>query len=166
VGSSERSQRASCRWLMLMAAMISILAAGCAVGSTTSHCATLPACTAAGSRRLGQVVLVPQGATFVQGEIKQGVLGVEFRDTATGRRFSMFVGHPASGTTSCPGTVITLSTTRRFCYGRTTELLAQFTAQRLLYTLTVSLPSGSVSTGPAAAVSDQELVTRIVSAMA
>jgi hypothetical protein len=152
---------------MLMAAIISILAAGCALGSTTSHCATLPACTAAGSRRLSQVVLVPQGATFVQGEIKQGVLGVEFRDTATGRTFSMFVGHPASGTTSCPGTVITLSTTRRFCYGRTTtQLVAQFTAQHLLYTLTVNPSSGSVNSSPADAASDQELVTRIVSAMA
>jgi hypothetical protein len=152
---------------MLMAAVVSTLAAGCAVGSTTTRCATLPACTATGSRRFGQVVLVPQGATFVQGAVKQGVLGIEFRDAPTGRTFSMLVGHPASATTSCPGTVITLSTTRRFCYGRTTtQLVAQFTAQHLLYTFTVNLPSGSVGNGPAETVSDQELVTRIVSAMA
>jgi hypothetical protein len=153
--------------LLLMVAVVGTLAAGCAVGSTTTRCATLPACTATGSHRFNQGVLVPQGATFVQGTLKGGVLGIEFRDVPTGRTFSMLVGHPASGASSCPGAVITLSTTRRFCYGRTTtQLVAQFTAQHLLYTLTVNPSSGSVNSSPADAASDQELVTRIVSAMA
>jgi hypothetical protein len=53
-----------------------------------------------------------------------------------------------------------------FCYGRsTTALMAQFLAQNLLYTVSVTLPAGSASIAPAQVASEQDLVTRIVSNM-
>jgi hypothetical protein len=43
--------------------------------------------------------------------------------------------------------------------------MAQFLAQNLLYTVSVTLPAGSASIAPAQVASEQDLVTRIVSNM-
>jgi hypothetical protein len=144
---------------VLLAAVVVITAtAGCTSLSTTTRCSTITACRSAGSKHLGQGVLMPQGATFLQGAVKGGVLGVEFRDPQTGRMYTMFVGHPGAKP-ACPGTVVVLSPTKQFCYGRTTTaLMAQFTSARLLYTLSVSVAATT-------AASDQELVTRLVSTL-
>jgi hypothetical protein len=153
------------RGLLLAGLLVIIVGAACSSLSTTTKCSTLPACAATGSKRLGQAVLTPQGATFLQGKINNGVLGIQLRDGPTGLAYSMFVGHPR-GQASCPGTVIDLSPSRRFCYGRsTTALMAQFTTGKLLYTVAVSLPSPGATGAQASPASDQDVVTRIVSSM-
>jgi len=149
--------------LLVVGLLVMIIGVQCTSLSTASKCSSLSACASSGSKRFGQAVLTPQDATFVQGTINNGVLGIQLRDNPTGRAYSMFAGHPGSGKASCPGTVIDLSPSKRFCYGRsTTALMAQFTAGKLLYTFTVSLPSAAAS---GSQTSDQDLVTRIVSSL-
>jgi hypothetical protein len=153
------------RGLLLIGLLVMIVGSQCTSLSTTSNCSSLTACASSGANRFGQAVLTPQGATFLQGAIKKGVLGIQLRDDSTGRPYSMLVGH-GSGKPSGPGTVIDLSPSRRFCYGRsTTTLVAQFTTGKLLYTLTVSPASPAAGGNGAAPASDQDVVTRIVSSM-
>jgi len=132
---------------------------GCGSLSTTEHCSTVRACSTAGFGTFGQAILTPRGATFVKGSINNGVLEIDFRDRPSGRAYKEFVGRPKSSTAGCPGKVVTLSPTRRFCYGSsTTGLLAQFTSGKLLFTV-------SFIAAHSDAASDQALVSRIVSSL-
>jgi hypothetical protein len=130
---------------------------GCA--STTKPCATLAACSTAGSTQLGQAVLTPRGATFVDGSIRKGVLVIDFRDPPSGPAYKEFAGRPTSTPPACVGTFITVSATRRFCYEPTnTALQAEFAAGSVLYILLFTLPAAD-------AASDQPLVTRIMASL-
>jgi hypothetical protein len=148
------------RRLLLIAALTVAGLAGCS--STTKSCSTVAACSTAGHTQFGQAVLTPQGATFVKGSIKNGVLIIEFRDPLGGPAYKEFVGHPKNPAVLCQGTMTTfiaVSPTRRFCYGPTTAALqAELTTDTLTYVLTFTAP-------PTDAASDQAPVTRIVASL-
>jgi len=168
VEDEPAARRAADPWRapLRAAVLILLVLGGCTSLSTTTKCSTVGACTARGSKRLDQAILVPAGATFVEGAIKGGVLDIEFRDPPTGRTYSLLVGHPGSSKPACPGTVVALSPIKRFCYGRSaTALLAQFTTGKLLYTISVGAPPGSTGGVGAPTASDEGVVTRIVSSM-
>jgi len=160
---SSRSRLADRKPLLCLAVLLAGLTVagltGCASLSTTEHCSTVRACSTAGFGKFGQAILTPRGATFVTGSINNGVLEIDFRDRESGRAYKEFVGRPKGTKAACPGTVVTLSSARRFCYGSTTTgLLAQFTSGKLLYTVSFTVP-------PSDAASDQAAVSRIVSSL-
>lgn len=137
---------------------------GCSSHPTATPCAAVGPCSTAAAERLGQAVLVPRGATFVQGSINNGVLVIGFSDPRSGLAYKEFVGRPKSPPKACVGTVMTVTPTRQLCYGptrtgpATTGLNAQFTVGSLVYIVLFTAQ-------PADASSDQALLSRIVLSM-
>ncbi len=144
-----------------LAAMVTVSVAACS-SSGPKSCGSLASCQAAAVKRFGHQVLTPADAIYVYGAFDRGVIGLEFRDTASAQTFSVFAGRPGSKQVSCPGQVVQVSGGRSVCAGRTTtSVRAQFVSGNLLYT--VDIPTATANkTITSLSGNEQAFVTRLL----
>lgn len=114
-------------------------------GTGPSRCDSLEACQRVAVRLLHTEFVVPAKTKLIEGEVRQHVFGVSFRDTDSGdsteplnsgaRIFSVFL-YPATPSLPCPppGSLVADSLGRQVCYGQDATLAqADFIIGRLRY---------------------------------